>query len=167
VNSSPRISDSALGAHFDVRVAIGRALSEMNQFLPAVIGMRSDGTGAYAYNDPVQLDWWQHQTIEAQPYLLPSDEVRTATDYDSPATDDLADDVRLAQSIVEGHGMEMLVLDQTRVDIGLPVARMMVPGMRHFWPRYAPGRLYDVPLQLGWLDEPAGEADLNPIAMFL
>ena len=31
--------------------------------------------------------------------------------------------------------MEMLVLDQTRPDIGLRVAKVIVPGMRHMWKR--------------------------------
>ena len=63
--------------------------------------------------------------------------------------------------------MEMLVLDQTRPDIGLPVAKVFVPGLRHFWARFAPGRLYDVPVQLGWLSEPTPESALNPVPMFL
>ncbi|MER5201878.1 TOMM precursor leader peptide-binding protein [Streptomyces sp. NPDC002825] len=158
----------ALGSHFDVRIAIGRALSEMNQFLPAVIGMKADGTGRYAYDDPDQLQWWRTATMDSQPYLLPADgAVRTAADYVPHLSDDLRDDVLRAQKTVEDKGLEMLVLDQTRVDIGLPVARVIVPGMRHFWPRYAPGRLYDVPVELGWLDRKPTESDLNPIAMFL
>jgi ribosomal protein S12 methylthiotransferase accessory factor len=63
--------------------------------------------------------------------------------------------------------MEMLVLDQTRPDIGLPVAKVIVPGLRHFWARFAPGRLYEVPVKLGWLREPLAEDELNPIAMML
>jgi ribosomal protein S12 methylthiotransferase accessory factor len=158
----------ALGSHFDVRIAIGRALSEMNQFLPAVIGVRADGTGRYAYDDPDQLNWWRTATLQTHPYLLPADGVvRTAADYAPHISADLRDDVLLAQRAVEDKGLEMLVLDQTRVDIGLPVARVIVPGMRHFWPRYAPGRLYDVPVELGWLDHKPTESDLNPIAMFL
>jgi bacteriocin biosynthesis cyclodehydratase domain-containing protein len=158
----------SFGAHFDVKIAIGRALSEMNQFLPAVIGMKADGSGRYAFDDPDQLDWWQHATLADHPYLLPADTgTRTAKDFHDPSGADLLDDLRLAQKLVENKGLELLVLDQTRVDIGLPVVKMMVPGMRHFWPRYAPGRLYDVPLELGWLSRPATESDLNPIAMFL
>jgi ribosomal protein S12 methylthiotransferase accessory factor len=49
----------------------------------------------------------------------------------------------------------------------LPVFKVIVPGLRHFWARYAPGRLYDVPVQLGWLSEPLREEQLNPIPMFL
>jgi ribosomal protein S12 methylthiotransferase accessory factor len=39
--------------------------------------------------------------------------------------------------------------------------------MRHFWSRLGPGRLYDVPVKMGWLDRPRREQDMNPIAMFL
>ena len=81
--------------------------------------------------------------------------------------DDLADDLALAQRLVEERGMEFLVLDQTRPDVGLPVAKVIVPGMRHFWGRFAPGRLYDVPVQLGWLAAPTAEEDLNPVPIFI
>jgi len=59
------------------------------------------------------------------------------------------------------------MLDQTRPDVGLPVVKMVVPGLRHFWARFAPGRLYDVPVQMGLLQQPLAEAELNPIPMFL
>ena len=60
----------------------------------------------------------------------------------------------------------MLVLDQTRSDIGLTVAKVVVPGLRHFWARFAPGRLYEVPVQLGWLETPRREEELNPLPVF-
>jgi ribosomal protein S12 methylthiotransferase accessory factor len=68
---------------------------------------------------------------------------------------------------MEDKGLEVLVLDQTRPDIGLAVARVVVPGLRHFWARFAPGRLYDVPVELGWVARPLTEDELNPVAMFL
>ena len=40
----------------------------------------------------------------------------------------MAEDVQACQRIVEQREMEMLVLDQTRVEIGLPVAKVIVPG---------------------------------------
>ena len=58
--------------------------------------------------------------------------------------------------------MELLVLDQTRPDIGMPVVRVIVPGMRHFWERLAPGRLYDVPVDMGLRESALAEAELNP-----
>jgi hypothetical protein len=43
---------------------------------------------------------------------------------------------------------------------------VVVPGLRHFWARFAPGRLYGVPVRLGWRERPAAEGELNPVAMF-
>ena len=63
--------------------------------------------------------------------------------------------------------MEMLVLDQTRPDIGLRVAKVIVPGMRHMWKRWGKGRLYDVPVKMGWLPEPLTEEELNPCPMWM
>ncbi len=67
-----------------------------------------------------------------------------------------------ARALVEAKGMEMLVLDLTRADAGMPVAKVIVPGLRHFWARFAPGRLYDVPVAMGWLERPLAEEELNP-----
>jgi oxazoline/thiazoline synthase len=60
-------------------------------------------------------------------------------------------------------GLDFLVLDQSRPDIEVPVARVVVPGLRHFYRRFAPGRLYDVPVKLGWRDQPIAESELNPL----
>ena len=62
-------------------------------------------------------------------------------------------------------GLDTLVLDQTRPDIGLNVVKVIVPGLRHFWSRFGPGRLYDVPVRLGWLEAPTAEAAMNPMAI--
>jgi ribosomal protein S12 methylthiotransferase accessory factor len=47
------------------------------------------------------------------------------------------------------------------------VVKVIVPGMRHFWSRFAPGRLYDVPVELGWRPAPSAEDELNPTPMFV
>ena len=75
---------------------------------------------------------------------------------------DLADDVRQCVQIAADHGLETLVLDQTRPDVGLHVVKVMVPGLRHFWARFGPGRLYDVPVRMGWLPRSLNENELNP-----
>ena len=62
--------------------------------------------------------------------------------------------------------MELLVLNQTRADVKMPVVKVIVPGLRHFWARFAPGRLYDVPVKMGWLKRPLREDELNPIPVF-
>ena len=84
-------------------------------------------------------------------------------DYPAPRFESLADEIEHGRRLVEAKGMELLVLDQTRPAIGLPVVRVLVPGLRHFWRRFAPGRLYDVPVTMGWARRPLSEADLNPL----
>ncbi len=159
----------AFGAHFDARIALTRALTEMCQFLPAVLHMPADGSGEYGFPDPDSVRWWKTARMADHPYLSPAADLpaRGAGDFPELACDDIADEVRYAQRLVEERGMEMLVLDQTRPDIGLPVVKVIVPGMRHFWARFAPGRLYEVPVELGWLNQSGREEDLNPIAMFI
>ncbi|MCY3923789.1 MAG: YcaO-like family protein, partial [Chloroflexi bacterium] len=88
---------------------------------------------------------------------------RGRSDYPVPDTADTRDDVEHCRALVEARGMEFLVLDQTRPDIGMPVVRVIVPGMRHFWERFAPGRLFDVPVSMGWRANRLSEKELNPV----
>jgi ribosomal protein S12 methylthiotransferase accessory factor len=157
------------GAHFEPKIAISRALTEVNQILPNVLWAKADGSTLYPpAADPLALEWWETATLDSQPYLIPDECIapRVCADYPQCWSDDLLEDVRLCQQIVEKNGMEMLVLDQTRPDIGLKVLKVIVPGMRHWLKRLAPGRIYDVPVQLGWLQEPLPENQLNPFPMW-
>jgi ribosomal protein S12 methylthiotransferase accessory factor len=107
-------------------------------------------------------------TIENQPYVAPAPgRGVTVADYPGLETDDLLGDLEQCVAAVQRCGLEMLVLDTTRAEVGFPTVRVTVPGMRHFWARFAPGRLYDVPAALGWLDRPLDESELNPIPFFL
>jgi ribosomal protein S12 methylthiotransferase accessory factor len=159
----------AFGAHFDPRIAVLRALTELNQFLAPVLHSAGNGCDGYRVKDPDLIRWWTTATVDNQPYLVadPTLPASTSRSWPSRATPDLADDLALARRIVENRGLHMLVLDQTRPDIGLPVAKVIVPGLRHFWARFAPGRLYEVPAELGWVPSPLEENDLNPIPMFI
>ena len=153
------------GAHLDAHIALLRAVTEMNQMLSSLL----DGKGlSEDITDRETDQWLKTATVRNQPYLLPDGSpLRTASRYQRTCTDDISEDVRFCQSLVERRGMEMLVLDQTRAEIGLPVAKVIVPGLRHFWARFAPGRLYEVPVRLGWLPQQLPEEELNPIPMFL
>jgi ribosomal protein S12 methylthiotransferase accessory factor len=155
------------GAHLDPKIALLRAVTEMNQMLSSPL-LRPEKGGKKEPVDPETAHWLETATTANQPYLLPAEgHPRDAASFPRAWADDLADDVRTCQGLVERAGMEMLVLDQTRPEIGLPVAKVIVPGLRHFWARLAPGRLYDVPVRLGWLSQPLAEDQLNPIPMFL
>ena len=158
------------GAHLDPRIALLRALTELNQslvcLLPADPNAAEDGA---FIEDEELLHWLNTASVATHPYLSPNQSMprRTAQSYPVTWTDDLREDVLFCRTAVEREGMEVMVLDQTRPDIGLPVVKVIVPGLRHFWPRYAPGRLYDVPPTIGWLDTASQEEELNPVALFL
>ena len=88
--------------------------------------------------------------------------VKRASDYSAYQHDNLLSDVMRCARVVKDKGLEMLVLDQTRPDIGMPVVKVIVPGLRPHWKRLAPGRLYGVPVTLGWLPAPLEERAINP-----
>lgn len=154
------------GAHLDPAVALRRALTELNQLCStAMVTTSPDRT--HAINVDAQR-WWDTATIETQEYLTPDPALPAIRpdDYAYRPCDDIRGDVETLHARLRSAGMDLLVLNQTRPDIGLPVAKVIVPGMRHFWARFAPGRLYDVPVKLGWRDRPIEFDNLNPLPMF-
>jgi ribosomal protein S12 methylthiotransferase accessory factor len=149
------------GAHFDAKIALLRAVTEMNQFLIRVENQYAGEVGG------VLQEWLSVAAIANQPYLAPDSQVAAKVYHDYPqrGSDDLRDDVLTCVAIAEQHNLETLVLDQTRPDIGLNVVKVIVPGLRHFWSRLGAGRLYDVPVTMGWLPAPLVEQQMNPIPM--
>ncbi|MEA5519906.1 TOMM precursor leader peptide-binding protein [Limnoraphis robusta] len=149
------------GAHLDPTIAILRALTEVNQ-----LGLELDKVPDENLNSEA-TNWLLTATLADHPYLVPdtTQPLKTAQDYPKRWSDDIYTDVMTCVNIAKQAGLETLVIDQTRPDIGLNVVKVTVPGMRHFWSRFGVGRLYDVPVKLGWLDEPLTEAQMNPTPM--
>ncbi len=138
-----------LGASFDPEVALVRALTEMNQFLAARLRGRNRKS-----SEP---------EVPSPDYLRPDSSVSSiiaGTHYKKP-DDDVRRNIRTCMRLVRERGMELLVLDQTRSDVGLPVAKVIIPGMRHIRRRFAEGRLYEIPVQMGWRTKPLQENQLN------
>jgi ribosomal protein S12 methylthiotransferase accessory factor YcaO len=145
------------GAHFDPRIALLRALTELNQFL--ALGLMGRGTG-----EKPSLDGSNPLRLQDHPYLTPSGSPQTQPESDSKFGHlGTREQVTACVSLAKRAGLDFLVLDQTRPDIEAPVVRVIVPGLRHFYRRFAPGRLYDAPVKLGWRDRPLTENELNPI----
>ena len=145
------------GAHFDARIALLRALTELNQFLS--LGLMGGGTG-----EKSSLDGVAPLRLDDHPYLTPDGSPMVEPKFDSKFAH-LAPGEQAAAcvSLAKRASLDVLVLDQTRPDIETPVVRVIVPGLRHFYRRFAPGRLYDVPVELGWRDRPLTETELNPV----
>jgi bacteriocin biosynthesis cyclodehydratase domain-containing protein len=155
------------GAHADPRIALLRALTELNQMLVPLL-VDTPAEQRPFFDDPETAQWLQTATVADHPYLAPRPgPLRRFESFPHAWTDDLREDILLCKATVERLGFEFLVLDQTRPETGMPVAKVFVPGLRHFWTRFAPGRLYDVPVRLGWVAQALTEDELNPIPMFL
>lgn len=68
------------------------------------------------------------------------------------------------EDLVEGlaeQGLVAFAIDLSRESWF--VVRVVVPGLRPLWPRFAPGRLSDVPHRLVWTAGPTPEATFNPV----
>jgi ribosomal protein S12 methylthiotransferase accessory factor len=157
------------GAHLDPNVALARALTEMNQALEAVpTATGPESTRSYRGSRDA-VHWWRTVTIADASYLMPDPGVapRYLSDFTNLASDDLHQDISICRELLARRGIDILVLDQSRPDVGFPVVRVVAPGLRHFWARFGPGRLYDVPLREGWLSRSLGESELNPFIIQL
>jgi ribosomal protein S12 methylthiotransferase accessory factor len=142
------------GCHFEARLGVQRALTELNQ------GFEPEGQSIAA---------WREGDFEDTRYLFPDDAApaRARGAFAEIRRDDLRDDVLDCVERAARAGLEALVLDQTRPDVGLKAVKVIVPGLRHFWARLGPGRLYDVPVRLGWLDRPLDESQMNRVPFHL
>jgi len=141
------------GCHFEARLAVQRALTEVSQCI-----------------NPKDLSKspWDTAALTDPAYLFPagSAPARRQGDFPFLQHSDLLEDVRACVDLASRAGLETLVLDQTRPDVGMNAVKVIVPGLRHFWPRFGPGRLYDVPVRMGWQEAPLPETQLNPVPFY-
>jgi ribosomal protein S12 methylthiotransferase accessory factor len=141
------------GAHLEARLGVQRALTELNQLFDPAASSRAP---------------WGEAPMDDETFLLPGTaDPRRRSDFAEVGSGDLSADVEACVARAARIGHEVLFLDQTRPDIGLHAIKLMVPGLRHFWPRLGPGRLYEVPVRMGWLDRPRAEEELNPQPLYL
>ena len=73
------------GAHFDAKIAISRALTEVNQILPNVLFASSDGNTNYPPSaDILAIDWWKTATTDLHSYLVPDKGITAKVSSDYP-----------------------------------------------------------------------------------
>lgn len=141
------------GCHLDGQLALQRALTELNQLF--------DPSGT----SPAP---WDADLLGDSSWLFPTNRAGgPAKVMPRLGGTDLKSDIDYCVALLARHGMDTLIVDKTRPDIGLHVAQVIVPGLRHFWPRFGQGRLYAVPPALGWLAQATTEEGLNRAPLFL
>jgi ribosomal protein S12 methylthiotransferase accessory factor len=149
------------GAHFYPLLACRRALTECAQIAWAWDTPTQDhepGSLEHAYSL-----WQSAASLDSDPYLKPALEISAVANHARGSQPD----IESCRELARRHSLTVAVLDMTRPEIGVPVVRVICPELRHPWRRHAPGRLYDVPVQMGWLPRPLRESELNPVTYCL
>lgn len=149
------------GCHPDPAIAAQRALRELCQ---TSIGAASDRAGRHPVwsAEHAFLRWTRDTCVFDHPHLRPSKaarEVEPREDLSAAPAETL---LRLAVGTLRRLGLEAWVLPVTRPELGIPAMRVFCGELRHPGHRLAPGRLYDVPVKLGWIGKPRLEEELNP-----
>jgi ribosomal protein S12 methylthiotransferase accessory factor len=122
----PTLLTTGMGTHTSSRVAVLRALTEVAQSrLTQIHGAREDTTTAdfrrqigYERTKRLNKHWFEVQ------------EEKDFSEIKSFESDDFLDDIRHMLGKLEEAGLNRaVVVDLTRAEIGVPVVRVIVPGL--------------------------------------
>jgi oxazoline/thiazoline synthase len=148
------------GASLDGAHAVHRALLETGQML-ALTRAADDGLSL----SPAMRKWLRHATLATREHLLPR-QGRPAVVRRTTTTRDAGAMFDALRRRLRRRGLQALLLDLSRARFGASVVRVVVPGLRPWWPRFAPGRLFDAPVAAGWQPRRKRAAEMNPEPVF-
>ena len=112
----------------------------------ALVGAAEGPAGRY-------LTWSRSAEFGRLPHLLP--------DPDAPRTGPGPPDADPVTVVAQRGPHPVLFVGLDQPDDPLRVVRAIVPGLRPWRPRFAPGRLFDVPQALGWPHTPIDETKVG------
>src|ERR671911_10311 len=114
------------GTHPDARIALLRAITEVSQTRAANIQGARDDLRKIKYSDENTDDRraWQ---------FMPSTKKIKFPEVPTFFNEDILDDINLILSRLKGVGLnQVIIVDLTNPDIGIPVVRAIVPGLETF-----------------------------------
>ncbi len=139
------------GCHLVPELAAQRALTELCQLIPI-----RDQQGA-----PFDFD-----AIVAGDYLYGDNQAESSQPMLS-SHDDIKQDIISITARLNTLGFETVAVDYSRSHIPLATAKVFVPGLCHIWPQLGNLRLYQLPVQMGWLGQAKTEATINPHDLYI
>jgi len=148
--SAPAIGAAAA---LDPAAAVRSAALEMLQCEIALAHMRAAQKAPDPPPLPPLLAWSEATNLAATPYLRGDG---------PPATPPPAIRFDALTAHFAENGIDVVTVDLTRPELGVPVVKALSVALRDWLPRFGPGRLYDVPVALGLRKTPLVESDLNP-----
>jgi oxazoline/thiazoline synthase len=150
------------GADVSAAAAARHAVGELAQFEAnlSLIAARAArrGTRGLAPEARALLRWASSARLRDHPYLAGQP---TRPEPLTLARLTLGD----CHALSRNHGLPFLAVELTRPGLDIPVCRVVVPGLRPLWARFAAGRLFDVPVRIGWRTATCPAESLNPVPL--
>jgi ribosomal protein S12 methylthiotransferase accessory factor len=132
--------------------AAQNALGELVQFEATKLLLAKRAT--YSTNF---IAWCTEASVAHHPFLQP---------HSTAKAESCATFTRHASqliSLLQLRGIDVIVKELKNDNAPFSVVRVLAPGLRPIWPRFAAGRLYDVAVELGWHKDRMQEQELNPV----
>jgi ribosomal protein S12 methylthiotransferase accessory factor YcaO len=114
------------GTHLDARIALLRAITEVSQTRAANIQGARD--------DLRKIKYGEHNTDDRRAWqFMPSTRKIKFSSVQTFFNDDILVDIKLILSRLKSVGLnQVIIVDLTNPDIGIPVVRAIVPGLETF-----------------------------------
>lgn len=139
------------GCHLQSELAAQRALTELCQLIP----IRNQK------NAPFDFD-----AVIPDSYLFPTESPQT-NNQNFKSSADIKVDIENIVSKLKSLQLETLVVNYSREPLPIKATKVFVPGLCHIWPQLASQRLYQAPVDLGWLDKAKCEKTINQHALYV
>jgi ribosomal protein S12 methylthiotransferase accessory factor len=127
----PTLLTIGMGTHTNASIAIKRAITEVAQSrLTQIHGARNIGA-ATDMKKVMGYEWMRKQNKHW--FEIAEEEEFDSVQSSSVDTDDFLDDIRHVMARLKAAGLErVIVVDLTREEIGMPVVRVVVPGLEMY-----------------------------------
>lgn len=125
----PALLTLGIGTHLDADIAVIRAITEVAQSRATQIhGTREDTVRATLLRET----GYERMKRLNKHWFRESEEVINLEDIEDKSTDSFKDDINISMKMLEKSGVEdAYYVDLTR-DIGIPVVRVIIPGLELF-----------------------------------
>lgn len=168
VNNEETDITMGFSANFDYLTAVKSAVREMLQLyaLKKIIKRQivSGGVELLDQSARVFVSWATGDFVKTHVHMRPGGMIKPLKALRSlPWPRGPEEALQACAALCRQKNQPLLVLDLTPPAAKVPVVRVIVPGMRHFRARFAPGRLYQVPVTMGWRTTPISEKELTQL----
>jgi len=158
--SRASITAFGFGCHLDAKTAAERAVAELDQAVSRethILGLA--GTLPQLRSHP------QFMTLAKSVHFSPDPNQTPKVSGDYAPGPEVACHQQIDTIVEKARTLDLdiLVVDMTRPEVGLPVVKVFIPGMCYWNVNLGYRRLYDVPVNLGWQQAPLAEHLLTPV----